>query len=38
MDGTDDQIEVIDHKLGKWDMPIIEKDGTVVYPKVSGTK
>lgn len=27
--------EVIDHELGKWGaMPIIEKNGTVVYPKI----
>ena len=33
MDGDDGKIEVHDHELGKWGaMPIIEEDGTVVYP------
>lgn len=33
LDGNGDQIEIVDHELGKWGaMPIIEGDGTVVYP------
>lgn len=34
LDQNGHQIKVIDHELGKWGaMPIIEKDGTVVYPE-----
>ncbi|PAV28219.1 DNA repair protein [Virgibacillus profundi] len=33
IDRSDGKIEVVDHVLGKWGaMPIIEEDGTVVYP------
>lgn len=35
IDKGTDQTEVIPHELGKWGaLPIIEEDGTVVYPKV----
>jgi uncharacterized protein (DUF488 family) len=33
IDRNGNKIEVLDHELGKWGaMPIIEEDGTVVYP------
>lgn len=35
IDGSHEKVEVVDHELGKWGaMPIIEANGTVVYPKV----
>lgn len=34
IDGNQGKFELIKHKLGKWGaMPIIEEDGTVVYPE-----
>lgn len=34
IDLKDDKVEIIEHEQGRWGaMPIIEKDGTVVYPK-----
>lgn len=35
IDGNHGEVELVRHELGKWGaMPIIEKDGTVVYPKI----
>lgn len=35
IDQSDNKVEVVDHELGKWGaMPIIEEDGTVVYPEI----
>ncbi|MGM8365818.1 DUF488 domain-containing protein [Virgibacillus sp. W0181] len=34
IDGNKGQVEVLEHEQGKWGaMPIIEPDGTVVYPR-----
>lgn len=34
IDLKDDKVDIIEHEQGRWGaMPIIEKDGTVVYPK-----
>lgn len=34
IDGYQGETEIVEHELGKWGaMPIIEEDGTVVYPK-----
>lgn len=35
IDGSKKEPELVNHQLGKWGaMPIIEEDGTVVYPKL----
>ncbi|MDT9025642.1 hypothetical protein [Rossellomorea yichunensis] len=37
IDDSDGKAEVISHELGQWGaLPIIEEDGTVVYPGLNG--
>jgi uncharacterized protein (DUF488 family) len=37
IDDSDGEAELVSHELGKWGaLPIIEEDGTVVYPELDG--
>ena len=36
IDNSKNEVELVEHELGRWGaMPIIEEDGSVVYPELN---